>query len=514
MKLAAIDIGSNSVHMVVARIDGEGSFEIVARHKEMVRLGAGTLTTGYLDEDAQRRGVEALASFKRIADGYGADDIIACATSATREARNGQEFIERVREEAGVAARIIEGTEEGRLIYLGVREIYDFGSRRVLIVDIGGGSVEFVLADRRREYLVHSLKLGVRRLADQFLPGDPPSRAERNALEEHIERALSGVGADVARRGFDAVVATSGTARALARITAARTGGNEQYVAAADLEATVKQLARTKAADRTEVPGLDDKRRDAILEGGILMHTILRCFGARGYEYVDAALREGMIIDYLERNRPGLRMMEHVPDPRRRSVLQFARRMHSSTAHVEQVSRIAVRLFDDLRPVHGLDDSFREVLEYAALLHDVGRSVSQSSHHKHTLYIVRHADLAGFSDTEKLLLANIGRYHRRSIPKARHPEWSALPEDLRAVVVTLSTLLRLANALDQGHQGNVKGLRADDTGEAVRVALATWVPPEVELRAAEGKAHHVERVFGRRLELVEVADAPALWEAA
>lgn len=513
MKLAAIDIGSNSVHMIVARIDGDGNFDIIAREKEMVRLGERTLADGYLGEDAQRRGLAALTEFKKIADGYGVADIIAYATSATREARNGREFIDRVREQAGIDARIIEGTEEGRLIYRGVRELYDFGSRRVLIIDIGGGSVECILADQRREYTVRSLKLGVRRLADEFLPSDPPTRKERHALIEHVREAVCPVVEDVSKRGFDVVVGSSGTARALARITAARTGGPEDHVAIAELARTVKQLARTDAEQRAEVPGMDDRRRDAILEGAILMHTLLEEFGADGYEYSDGALREGMIIDYLERNRPGLRMMDAVHDPRRRSVLQFAKRMYNSTSHVEQVARIAVRLFDDTRELHGLPDRYRELLEYAALLHDVGRAVSSSAHHKHTLYIIRHADLTGFTEGEQLLIANVGRYHRRSTPKPRHAEWMELPEDEREAVVKLSTLLRLANALDQGHQGNVTGVSARCADGALQLRLSTQVPPDVELRATERRGHHVERVFGRRLELLVEPDQPPLWES-
>jgi exopolyphosphatase/guanosine-5'-triphosphate,3'-diphosphate pyrophosphatase len=512
MKLAAIDIGSNSIHMIVARIDGEGSFDIIAREKEMVRLGERSLAEGVLGEDAQRRGLDTLANFRKIAEGYGVSEIIANATSAVRESRNGPDFIDRVRDEAGVDARIIEGVEEGRLIYLGVREVFDFGARRALIIDIGGGSVELVLADQRREYIVRSLKLGVRRLHDTFLHRDPPAKADLDALRAHVRATVAPVVEAVAHRGFDVVLGTSGTARALAKITATRTGGSETHVSRTELGRTVASLAKMTAEERAQAPGIDDKRRDAILEGAILMHTLLDAFGARGFDYCDAALREGMIIDYLERNRPGLRMAMNVADPRRRSVLQFARRLYDSTAHAEQVARIAVRLFDDLQQLHGLDPRWRELLEYGAYLHDIGRVVASSAHHKHTLYLIKHADLAGFTETEQLVVANIARYHRRSIPRSRHADWTALSVEDREGVVRASTLLRLAKALDFGRQGTVRGLDASFDSGHLRIAFDAFAPPDVELRALERKAHHIPRVFGVDLQVVIEPDRTPLWE--
>ena len=511
MKLAAIDIGSNSVHMIVAEIDGDGNFEIIAREKEMVRLGERSLADGFLNEAAQQRGLTALAAFKRTADAFGVADIIAYATSATREARNGQDFIDRVFDEVGIRARIIEGTEEGRLIYLGAREVFDFGSRKAMIIDIGGGSVEFILADQRREYLVYSLKLGVRRLHEGFLPSDPPSEEELEALRSHIRSTVEYVVRKTRRRGFDVVLGSSGTAKVLARITSGHTGNTTTFTTREDLATTVARLAVISSVERGSVPGVDDKRRDAILEGSVLMLTLLETFGANGFDYCDAALREGMIIDYLERNRPGLRMMQAVTDPRRRSVVLFAKRMYTSMAHVEHVAAIAVRIFDDLTRLHQLSAANRELLEFAALLHDVGRAVSSSAHHKHTLYIVENADIVGFSDREKSLIANVGRYHRRSIPRPRHAEWMALEEADRDLVVTLSTILRLANALDRGHHGNVVGVRTRFDEEAVTIEIETHGSADVELRAIERKAHHVERVFGRDLRVATASSLDPIW---
>ena len=512
MKLAAIDIGSNSIHMIVAEIDGDGNFDIIAREKEMARLGERSLVEGVLDEDAQQRGLDALEMFKRTADSFGVADIIAYATSATREARNGQAFIDRISGEVGIHARIIEGTEEGRLIYLGAREVFDFGSRKAMIIDIGGGSVEFILADRRREYLVFSLKLGVRRLHEAFLHSDPPTVEEMEELRTHIRRKVEYIVRKTRRRGVDVVLGSSGTARVLAEITSGISGRGTEFTSRDDLQATVDLLSSLPAAERGLVAGVDDKRRDAILEGAVLMLTLIESFGADGFEYCDAALREGMIIDYLERNRPGLRMMQSIPDPGRRSVLLFAKRIYNSMAHVEHVAALAVRLFDDLARMHQLPTSCRDLLEFSALLHDVGRAVSASAHHKHTLYLVQNADLAGFSMREQAVIANVARYHRRSIPRPRHTEWMALSDDDRELVVTLSTLLRLAAALDRGHQGNVAGMRAEFDDEAVTIVIETHGPGDVELRAVEGRAHHVERVFGRSLRVIQQRGLRPIWQ--
>jgi exopolyphosphatase/guanosine-5'-triphosphate,3'-diphosphate pyrophosphatase len=506
MRLAAIDIGSNSIHMIIAEIDGDGTFTIIDRQKDMARLGERSLVEGRLTDEAMQRGIDALQRFKRVADGYRVADIIGVATSAVRESRNGADFIERVREECGIDARIIEGTEEGRLIYLGAREVFDFGSRRALIVDIGGGSVEFILADRKREYTVHSLKLGVRRLHEQFLPSDPPTPDELGALRSHIRERLEHVEREVRRRGFDVVLASSGTARALARVTALRTGGSEGHVTRADLTDTVTQLSGMSNEARAAIPGLEDKRRDAILEGGVLMQTILESFGADGYAYCDAAVREGMIIDYLERNRPGLRVMDTTPDPRRRSVMLFARRLYPSLHHAEHTARLSVRLFDDLAPLHNLPASTRELLEFAALLHDVGNVVSRSSHHKHSLYIIANAELPGVSDRERAVIANVARYHRRSIPRGRHELFDALPAEDQHLVVILSTILRVANALDRGHYGNVVALRTSIEPERVVLHVECLVDADVETRAVAGKSHHFERLWGKTL----VVDATTL----
>lgn len=513
MKLAAIDIGSNSIHMIVSRIDGDGNIEVIDKMKEMARLGDETLSTGFLSDEAQTRGLDALRRLKALADSYQCEDIIAVATSATRESRNGDAFIQRVQDEIGIRARIITGVEEGRLIYLGTREVFPFGNQRALIIDIGGGSVEFIVADQRRESVVKSLKLGVRRLRERFLATLPASPEDIERANAYVRARAEHVVRSARRRGFDIVLGTSGTAAALARLTHAMEGPlvgvDPSVVPREPFVRMVDRLLLCDDASLNLLDALDERRRDTIVPGALLMRTLLEMFGSNSFTFVDAALREGMIVDYLEKNRPGLRLEEDVPDPRRRSVLTLASRFYDAVAHPQNVARLAVRLFDDLRPLHRLGTAERELLEYAAILHNVGNAISRSSHHKHSLYIISNADLAGFTERERFIMGNVARYHRRSPPRPRHAPWMELQPRDREIVRMLSTLLRVANALDRGHRGNVHSLSARVSPEAVELRFLTHDDPALELAAAAEQADLFQTVFGCPLEIGVAKDTPA-----
>lgn len=511
MKLAAIDIGSNSFHMIVARIGSDGELEIIDRTKEMVRLGARSLVDGYISEAAQERGIDALRRFRRLADNHGVDDIIAVATSATREARNGRDFMQRVEQECGIRGRVIPGDEEGRLIYLGTREVFDFGSRKALIIDIGGGSVEIVLGERRRPLIVRSFRLGVRRLHEEFLPSTPPTEDEIAALRAHVRTTVEPLAALVRAQGFDVVLGTSGTARVLTQIGNLNLGASAEGLTLDELGRVIDYLAPLDDQAREQVPGLDDKRRDAIVEGAILLHELIRTFGGDRYRVCDAALREGMIVDYLEHHRLGVRLLDEQGDPRRRSILMLQKRLSDSAEHPAHVARLALRLFDDLGALHEGTDDERDLVEYAGLVHDVGRIVSHSGFHRHTLYILQHADLNGFSSEERLLLANLARYHRRSAPKSRHDAFAALSGRLQKRVRLLAVLLRLANSLDRGYQGNVIALTATLSDDQVELRFQTRNDPSLEVASLLRHTSIVESEWGRRLSLVpSAADARPL----
>lgn len=500
MRLAAIDIGSNSIHMIIARIDGDGNIKVIDRIKDMARLGEETLSTGYLSEEAQERGLTVLRQYKALADAHQVDDILAVATSATREARNGAEFIERVRESCDIPARIIDGVEEGHYIYLGAREVYDFGNRRALLVDIGGGSVEFIVADRRRPFLIKSLRLGVRRLKDRFMGTVPPPPEEVEELTLHVRNRLESIARAVRKRGFEHVVATSGTALTLARLVFAHAGipmpSESVFVPLPLFEDYIQHLLRLDAQARQAIEGVDDRRRDTLLHGALLLRTTLEFFGAEGFTTCDGALREGLIVDYLEQNRSGVMLREEVPDPRRRSVLILSRRLIDTPGHCQHVARLALRLFDDLQSLHRLSMVERELLDFASLLHSCGQIVSRSGHHKHALYILRNAELTGFTPRERNIVANVARYHRRGAPKARHLEFMELEPRDREIVKKLSALLRIANALDRGRQGNVAHLEARLVEGRVEVQVRAHTDIGLEINKVREQEPYFEATFG------------------
>ncbi|MFT4703231.1 MAG: exopolyphosphatase/guanosine-5'-triphosphate,3'-diphosphate pyrophosphatase [Bradymonadia bacterium] len=500
MKLAAIDIGSNSVHMIIARIGGDGELETIDRTKEMVRLGEKTLSTGFLSDAAQERGIGALHRFAKLAHNHGVHDVIAVATSAVREARNGREFMDRVATECGIRAQVISGEEEGRLIYLGAREIFDFGQRTAVIIDIGGGSVEIILADRRRPLIIRSLKIGLHRLREGFLLSDPTTEKEREALRQHIRDAAAPLAKLLKEHRVDVILGTSGSARTLAHICYPN-GPIPQAITQEKLRSSVDRVAAMTLAERGGVAGLDDKRRDAIVEGGELLHTLIDTFGGDAYEPCDAALREGMIVDYLERNRAGVRLANTEPDARRRACTLLGKKLSDSEQHPRHVAALAQRLFDDLHAVHNGTDKERAFVEYAGMVHDVGRVVSHTSFHKHSQYIILNADLPAFTEDERQFLANLARYHRRSAPKRSHTEYMRLSEEMRERVTTLSMLLRLANSLDRGYRGNVRALNARVVGDTLQLHFRTEDDASLEMASLQRHAELVQRVWGLTLSM-------------
>ena len=502
MKLAAIDIGSNSIHMIVAHIDATGSLEIIDRIKEMVGLGEETMTTGYLSEAAQERGLVTLREFRRIADAHQVDDVITVATAAVRAARNGENFIRRINDECALNAKVIDGREEGRLIYLGAREVVDFGTKKTLIADLGGGSLELVLATQRREQLGHSLKLGVRVLKGRFLLGNPPTSQEIEELVAHIRGRFEGIVRPIRSRGVDTILGTSGTFGAIRKIAIARgdIAEDSNVVPREVVEKLTEDIGKMTADERLDVPGLLEKRHAFILHGLVVMRTILEPFGADSYTYCDAALREGLLADYLDRNRPDLVMREEIPDPRRRSVIALCKRFYDAPAHPKNVARLAVRLFDDRAVMHRMSSAERELLEFAGRMHNVGKLINSGSHHKHSEYIIRNADLVGFTDREQQIMATVARYHRRSAPKSRHPGYMELAPEDRDLVKKLSVLLRLATALDRGHRGNVHRLSCTIKRDRLILQIMTYDDPSLELIGVRAQEKYVRDVFGLRLD--------------
>jgi len=513
MRIASIDIGTNSIHMIVVQVRPDLSFEVVDREKDMVRLGAGGLDGRSLTPTAMTAALQTLAKFKRLAESHKVDEIIAAATSATREADNGGDFIAQVDRETGIRIKVISGTEEARLIHLAAAYGVDVGSSPAVVVDIGGGSVEVTLGTATHLTLGRSFKTGVIRLTERFVRTDPLTRHDQRRLVKFVNKEMGPYLEQVAGRGFERLIGTSGTILSLGTMAVAEEGEvpddvRNRRVTAKALRRLQKRLVEASTAERLRIPGMDPRRADLSVAGAVLFDTIVRRLGADEFTLCDLALREGLVLDYIRRNGARIRKVERYPDVRRRSIIELGERCGYWPEHAQQVARIALNIFDQTRSVHALTDTEREWLEYGALLHDVGVHISYERHHRHSYYLIKNGDLRGFAPQEIEVMALIARYHRQATPKKSHDGYGDLRGSLRRTVRALSAMVRLAEGLDRSHAQALSGLDLYPQADAYLVRLRTAGDAELELWAAQRHVAPLEAVLGKPLRF-EVATGEA-----
>lgn len=498
MRVAAIDIGTNSVHMLVAELRPDGSFRVLDSQKEMVQLGRGEFKSRRLAPDAVARALAALEGFKRIASGHECRRILGVATSAVREASNGGDFLQEVAHRTGIHIRVITGEEEGRLIYRAVRHYVDVGSRRAIAVDIGGGSVELVLGVGDQPLMVETLKLGHIRLAEG-LEGDPPTPQSVAQVRAACRKALDPIREPYTRTPAELLVGTSGTIQTFGRMDlAGGKDGGELHLHVLETETVkrlVKRVLKADAGERRKMAGLEEPRVATVGAGGIALVEILEALGAEQMTICTAALREGIILDYLDRSRERIRREDSLPDVRLRSVNELLQRTSSDVAHATHVARLALQLFDDLAPLHELDEEARQILNVGALLHDIGLHVEHRRHHKHSHYLVVHGGLRGFTGREIALLACVARYHRGADPRAKHPEFGVLRKRDQRMIRALAAILRIADGLDRGHNQIVEAVHCQVHDGRATFHVLTWHDAEIELWGARRKAGLFARVF-------------------
>ena len=502
MRIAAIDIGTNSIHMIVVAVRPDLSFEVVDSEKDMVRLGAGGLDGRSLTPTAMTSALHTLAKFKRLAESHKVDEIIAAATSATREAENGGDFIAQVERDTGIRIKVISGTEEARLIHLAAAYGVDVGSSTAVVVDIGGGSVEVTLGTATQLALGRSFKTGVIRLTERFVRTDPLGGHDERRLVKFVNREMGTYLDQVAGRGFDRLIGTSGTILSLGTMAVADASGapedvRNRRVPAKALHRLRKALVEAVFAERLRVPGMDPRRADLSVAGSVLFDTIVRRLGADEFILCDLALREGLVLDYIGRNSARIRKVERYPDVRRRSVIELGERCRYWPEHAQQVARLALNIFDQTRSVHGLADAEREWLEYGALLHDIGVHISYERHHRHSYYLVKNGDLRGFAPQEIEVMALLTRYHRQATPKRSHEGYGDLPGPLRRTVKALSSMVRLAEGLDRSHAQALTGLDLYPRGDDYLARLRTAGDAELEVWAAHRHVAPLEQVLGK-----------------
>ncbi|MDQ1347011.1 MAG: Ppx/GppA family phosphatase [Acidobacteriota bacterium] len=487
-----------------------GTYQVLARERDMVRLGKSALVDGALSPKAMRKGLEALLKMTTLARLKGASEIVAVATSAVREAANGGEFLAQVRALTGLDVRILSGEEEGALIFRAVQHAVDLSQGSVVLTDVGGGSTEWCVARRGDLRSVQSVALGSLRCS-AMLEGDPP--AVRSI--ERLRRALrEGLAKLKTPRTTDRMIATSGTAACcgdLADFLAGRERGamigGLRELKLRDLHAVVAGLATLTVKEIAALPPVGAPRSGSILAGAVLLQELAARAGVDRLYLCDRALREGLVLEALGAPATEVPVAGEV---RRRQIHDLASRAPGMLAHAQQVERLAVRLFDLTAPVHNLGAREREWLEFAALLHDIGHSIHFERHHKHSHYLITTADLDGFDPREIEVIAEVARYHRGAPPRLRHTSFAALRSWQQRAVEKLAALLRVANALDCTHATRVVELYASLKGRReVLVEVLSPFAVDLELAAARERARLFEQVFGRRLSFRQGLKKPA-----
>ncbi|HEX2384563.1 MAG TPA: Ppx/GppA phosphatase family protein [Acidimicrobiales bacterium] len=486
--LAAIDIGTNSIHLVIARPTGNNRFEVVDREKEVVRLGSGSGDMKRLAPEAIERGIDTLGRFRRLVDSHGAE-LHAVATSAVREAENRSEFVRRARDEAGVPVSVISGAEEARLIRLGVLQAVPAYDQRHLLVDIGGGSSEFVVGEGNEVLGARSLKLGAIRLTERFGLDRPVRRKTLEECRQFIRSYLTQVTRMVRPLGFDIAIGSSGTIVNVAEMVRAARGEapmlqvSGAVIDAGGLRDVVKALLDADSVEeRLQVPGLDARRADIVLGGALVLEQTFAALAIDEMIASDFALREGVLLDVLRRRDKT--SLGHLRDLRYESVTHLAAIAPGELEHAQHATELALELFEQTADLHGLDPSCEEMLEAAGLLANVGLFVSHDRHHLHSYYVIRNSDvLTGFTDDEIELIAQVARYHRKSAPKPSHVEFAALPGAVQSKVRTLAGILRIGVALDRTRTGAVRELLATHRKGTLTITLRHDDDADVSLEA-------------------------------
>ncbi len=500
MRVAAIDVGTNSVHMVIADVGRSGHFDVIDRVKETIRLGRRSFETGRLGEEAMELAVRTLANFRRVIELRKVDRLRAVATSAVREASNRDVFIRRIRRETGIKAEVIAGAEEARLIFVAARHAMGLEGGPHLIIDIGGGSLELILVRDAEPLWMRSLPFGASRLTEHFFRHDPPAAREVKELESHLRDAMGEMLRSARRAEVQQAIGTSRSVNTL--VAMARAGRGEDLGRLHGAGASAGEVARLRGllierdyAERMELEGIDSKRADLMPAASIVVNFVLKHCGAPKLVACTWALREGLLLELA-----GIANRRAVIDARRHSVAALAQKFEGDNLHGKTVAHLAGQLFDATATALGLRWSSRELLEHAALLHDIGHTIDHDRHNRHSYYLISNADLFGFSPLEVEMIAQIARGHRKRGAKFDSSEMRALPEEKRRIVRALAAILRVADALDRSHFGVIKNVQPRmEPGRLLIYSDSGAESAELELWTCERRTDLLAKLLGRRV---------------
>lgn len=530
-RIAAIDLGTNSFHLVIVElkdirnlnsikeIESNNSFEVLYRQKEIVRINVGSNgETKNLKPEGIDRALSALKKFKEKIDEYGAITH-AIATSAIREADNKDEFIKFVKDNLDIEIKVVSGFEEARLIYLGVLQGLKIYDKQILLIDIGGGSTELLIGKQGKVLYASSFKLGAVRFTQKFFGGGKTfPKDKKKECENFVIEILNANLMPIKTLGFEQVIGTSGQMQSIARLLYSTENEKSELKSFNDVifnrkqfDKISKRILKFKTLEEVKsISLLDEKRAEIIIPGTLILKAILETLNIDEVTVSNYALREGIIIDAVEKNF--ISDFEiypvHLPQSsqinnRTKRVLELAKFYNVDLRHAYQVRKIALTLFDELKFLHQLDEKYKEYLEYAAILHDIGYRIDAKKHHKFSYFIIKNSGLVGFDDAELNLIANIARYHRKALPNKKHNNFRDLKEFEKRLVQILSGILRLSDGLEKTHNALINDIKVlnhnDDNLVTVILRYLTYLPHE-ELNAAEKRKKVLEDLFNIKID--------------
>nr|WP_321352566.1 Ppx/GppA phosphatase family protein [uncultured Methanoregula sp.] len=501
-----IDMGTNSIRILVVRLNPNHSYTILSRQKQQVRLGDGEFEEDEITPEAMERAVIVCKKFTELGRTFNSEEFVAVATSAAREASNQNELLHRIRLEAQLDIRVISGREEARLIYLGVASGLHLGSSVGFFIDIGGGSTEIAVGNEKDYQYLDSFRLGAIRLANLYFPPaetGPVSSERYRKVQQHIKNSIVHSLAKIPKGTINCAVGSSGTIINLAEIAHKAlhpdTPATDLVLSYKDLKKVIDLLCSLSLEQRRKVPGINPERADIIIAGAAVLDTFMKELSLDRISVTTRGLQDGLLVDYLSR-------MDSFPllgelSSRQRSVLQLGRSCGINEAHARTVTSLVLEMFDSAKEtgLHNYGDQTRELLEYATFLHDIGSFISYTNHHAHSYYIIRNSDLLGFDQKEVSFMANLARFHRKKAPKKKDPGIAELDAKDRDVLRVLATFIRLGESLDRSHAAliqHVRFTRADS--DTVHLEIVTRGDCQLEIWGIENERKAFEKVFAKK----------------
>jgi len=502
-----IDIGTNSVRLLVVRLNPNHSYTILTRQKQQVRLGEGEFDDEEIKAEAIERLVVVCRKFMDLARTFSTEEFVAVATSAMREATNQNEVLHLLRQEAQIDVRVISGQEEARLIYLGIASGFHIEDRQAFFIDIGGGSTEIAVGGDRTYQYLESFRLGAIRLSNFYFPQDttgpvPPDQYKR--VQHHIRDTIIHSVKKIHSMKPVLAIGSSGTIMNLAEIAQKAThqtcSNGDPVLSAKDLQKVVDLLCSLPLDQRRKVPGMNPERADIIIAGAAILDTFMKELGLDSIQTTGRGLQDGLLVDYLSR-------MDAFPllgelSPRQRSVLQLGRSCGINEVHARTVTSLVLELFDSAKEqgLHNFGDNERELLEYATFLHDIGSFISYSNHHAHSYYIIKNSELLGFDQKEITFMANIARFHRKRAPRKRDPEVMELESRERDALRVLTTFIRLSESLDRSHTALIQHVKFTQADKGVvHLEVVARGDCQLEIWGVEAEKKAFEKIFEKQL---------------